>query len=156
MLSRLAALFAPLQLVIEDRVVATLLRAMALILVLAQWLIPQDAQPSPASNLAATAAIASAQAAAAVVIGRLATSSVPLSSVQFHSALREDKLFPSPYPNSLQQVPRSTLASEVCAIAPQSDLLFHHVQLVGLFAACGKLSSSRLLRLIARFRASSS
>ena len=96
------------------------------------------------------------RAAAAVVIGRLATSSVPLSSMQFHSALHVDKLFPNPCLHFLLQVLRSTLASEACAIALPSDLLFHHVQPVGLFAACGKLSSLRLLRLIARFRASSS
>ena len=141
--------------VIEAQVVAILLPVIAPILVLGQYPVPQDAQPSLASNLgvAATAAIVVVQAAAAIVTGRLATSSIRLFSMQFHSALHEDKLFPSPYHHFLQQVLRFTLASEACAIVPQSDPLFHHVQPEVLFAICGTLSSLRLLRLKAKFRA---
>ena len=49
--SRLAALFALLLMVIEAQVVATLLLPIVPILVLVQYPIPQDAQPSLASNL---------------------------------------------------------------------------------------------------------
>ena len=62
--------------------VATLLPVIAPILVLVQSLIPQDAQQSPASNLAVTVVvIAAGQAAAIIVTGPLAISSIPLFSV---------------------------------------------------------------------------
>ena len=134
----MVTLFAPLLMAIEAQVVATLLPPIVPILVLVQYPIPQDAQPSLASNLVVfAAAIAVVQATVTIVIEQLAASSIPLFSKQFHSALHEDKLFPSPCHHFLQQVLRSTLASEACAIAPPSDLLFHHVQPVILFFICG-------------------
>ena len=133
---------------------ATLLPVIAPILVLVQSLDPLDAQPSLASSLAVAAVvIAAGQAAAIIVTGLLAISSIPLFSMQFHFAPHEDRQFLSPYHHFLQQELRSTLASEACAIVPQSNPLFHHVRLVVLFAICGKLSSLRLLRLRAKFRA---
>ena len=140
--------------VIEAQVVATLLPPIVPILVLVQFPIPQDARQSLASNLVVFAtAIAVVQATATIVIEQLAISSIPLFSKQFHSALHEDMLFLGPYHRFLQLMLRSTLASEACAIAPQSDPLFHHVQPVVLFVICGKLSSLRLLQLKAKFRA---
>ena len=118
---------------------ATLLPVIAPILVLVQSLILQDAQPSLVFNLAVAAVvIAVVQAAAIIVTGWLATSSIPLFSVQFHFAPHEDRQSLSPYHHFQQQELRSTLASEACAIVPQSDPLFHHVQPVVLFAVCGK------------------
>ena len=117
--SRLATLFAPLLMVVEAQVVATLLPPIAPILVLVRFPILRDAQPSLASNLKVFAAtIAAVPTTAAVVTEQLAISSIPLFSRQFHSALHGDKLFPSPYPRFLLQELRSTLASEACATVP--------------------------------------